>query len=250
MIDLHLHIIPGVDDGSPDIETSLEMARMSAASGVKILAATPHSNQEGRFENYRSPRMDMAFRNFATALKAENIPLRLLRGMEIYCMEDTPYKIMDGLLHGLNGTNRFLVEFPFDAYPEWIEDRLQDLLDIGVTPLIAHPERYYCIQDYPGMIARFLQMGCLTQVNKGSVDGTLGRRAKRTADWLMDNDLVTCAASDAHGIRQRSANLDSLADYLTEQYSTEYADRLLTKNPRRILRGERIPPHGPLRREY
>lgn len=250
MIDLHLHIIPGVDDGSQDMETSLQMARMAADSGIKIIVATPHSNQVGRFENFRSPRMDQAFRIFGNALQAEGIPLRLLRGMEIYCLEDTPRKIIDGLLHGLNGTNRFLVEFPFDAYPEWIEDRLQDLLDIGVTPLIAHPERYYCVQDYPGMVGRFLQMGCLTQVNKGSVEGSLGSRAKRTAEWLLDNDFVTCAASDAHDIRFRTTAMDTFRDLLEQQYGQEYARRLLDRNPRRILRGERVLPHGPLRRAH
>ncbi len=250
MIDLHLHIIPGVDDGAGDMETALEMARMAVASGVKTIVATPHSNQTGRFENYRSPRMDQAFRNFALTLKAEQIPLRMLRGMEIFCMEDTPPKIMNGMLHGLNGTNRFLVEFPFDAYPEWIEDRLQDLLDIGVTPLIAHPERYYCIQDRPGLVGRFLLMGCLVQVNKDSIEGNLGRRSRRTAEWLLDNDMVTCAASDAHGVRQRSTRLDHLAEMLTQQYGDEYAMRLLERNPLRILRGAQIPPHGPLRKDY
>lgn len=149
MIDIHAHILPDLDDGSEDMEESLEMAELAVESGVEIMAATPHSNQMGRFENFQSEQLLEKYRQLRTALEKEKIPLHILEGMEIFASEDIAQKIKNKQLSGINGTDYYLVEFPFDADPWWIRECLEDIFDTGKIPLIAHPERYFCIQDYP-----------------------------------------------------------------------------------------------------
>ena len=115
MIDLHLHILPGVDDGSRDMDDSLAMADLAARSGVRTLVVTPHSNQMGRFENFCSSELTEAFDELETEVKRAGIPIRILRGMEIYASEDIGRKIRQGMLTGLAGSHYYLVEVPFGA---------------------------------------------------------------------------------------------------------------------------------------
>ncbi len=244
MIDLHTHILPGVDDGSPDMEESIAMAELAVEGGVHTLVATPHSNQRGRFENYRSAMLQNRFDELRNALEARGIPLHVLTGMEIFCTEDTAALIQEGLLFGLNHSDYYLIEFPFDADPDWMGDRLEEVLDLGKTPLIAHPERYFCIQDYPMIIFEWLSMGCRTQANKGSFLGRFGRHVRRTVHVLAEHDLITCVASDAHSSHMRTTYMDDLRRYLTDELGQMTTRRLLEENPSRILQNQKIAMHG------
>ncbi len=205
MIDIHSHLIPGVDDGAGSFYEAVEMARIAVSSGVNTLVVTPHSNQMGRFENFDSFRLRSRFEELRLALDEEGIPVRLLRGMEIFCVGDVAGKIDAGLLCSLNGSRYYLVEFPFDYESEDMDDGLDDLLERGYIPLIAHPERYACVQERPAAVYEWVQRGCLTQLNKGSLLGRFGRHAKETARVLLENDLITCVASDAHSARIRTS---------------------------------------------
>ena len=244
MIDLHVHILPGLDDGARTLEESLEMAETAAEGGTEILAATPHSNQAGRFENYNTQELRSAYMELQKALAQEKIPVRVLPGMEIFASEGIGKLAADGLLKGLNHTEYFLTEFPFDAEPWWMGDRLEELTEQGKIPVIAHPERYYAVQSYPGLIWEWMQLGCLTQVNKGSVFGYFGRRAQRCAESLLANDLVTCMASDAHGALARTTYMGDLKEYLSEWLGEKTAYRLLKENPQILINGGKVPAHG------
>lgn len=244
MIDLHAHILPGLDDGSEDMGDSLEMAELALEGGVDIVAATPHSNQPGRFENYYTEDFRREYETFCRRLKDEGIPLKILPGMEIFASEDLKERILGGSVIGLNLSDYYLVEFPFDADPYWIGNCLEDILETEKIPLIAHPERYFCAQDYPQLIYEWLQMGCLIQMNRGSVFGRFGRHAAHLANIMLENDLVTCMASDAHSPYERTTFMGDLRDYLTDQWGEETAYRLLEENPRRIIRNRSIAVHG------
>lgn len=244
MIDLHAHILPGLDDGARDMEDALELAEMALEGGVDTLVATPHSNQEGRYENYNTPLLKAVYRKLQDELRKEKLPLKLLLGMEIFASEDLQEKITGGVLMGLDQTDCYLVEFPFDCNPDWIGTCLEKVLDIGKTPLIAHPERYACVQDYPAMVYDWLRMGCLSQVNKGSLFGRFGRRAYQAAQVLLDYQLVTCVASDAHRPYMRTTYMADIRACLEERYGGNMAYRLLEKNPKAILEGRKIPLHG------
>ncbi len=244
MVDIHTHILPDLDDGSRLLADSLEMAEIAVNSGVDTLVATPHSNQQGRFENYCSPRLLDRFQEMQQALEREGIPLKLLLGMEIFASDDLEEKIKSGRLIGLNGTQYFLVEFPFAAPPAYIAMCLESILRAGKQPVIAHPERYHCAQDDPELVYRWLQMGCLTQINKGSLFGRFGRREQRLAQLMLELDLVTCAATDAHSPQARTTFMADAKEYLTAVCGGEKARRLLTDNPLRIIQGRPVPPHG------
>ena len=162
----------------------------------------------------------------------------------LFRSEDIGILTAEGLLTGLNHTDYFLVEFPFDAEPWWMGDILEELLELGKIPLIAHPERYYSVQCHPGLIWEWLQLGCLTQVNKGSVFGYFGRSAQRTAEILLSCDLVTCMASDAHGPVIRTPCMEDIREYLEEYFGEQTAFRLLNGNPGTVIENGRIGLHG------
>lgn len=244
MIDLHAHILPGLDDGAGDIEDSLGLAELALESGVDTLVATPHSNQTGRFENYYTEELKKAYTGFCQLLDKEKLPLRVLPGMEIFASEDMGEKIRRGALVGLNHSDYYLVEFPFDAEPGWIGERLEDILDEGKIPLIAHPERYFCAQDYPILIYEWLQMGCRTQMNKGSVFGKFGRHAAKLAETMLENDLVTCVSSDAHSPYARTTYMADVRSYLRDKKGEDAAFVLLEGNARRIISNRSTAQHG------
>lgn len=246
MIDLHTHILPGLDDGSQVIEDSLEMCALALEGGVDTIMATPHSNQLGRFENFYSEELEQQFSQLQQAVLEEEIPVKLYLGMEIFASDDLEEKIRDGALISLNRSRYYLVEFAFDENPRQIGDDLEQIFAAGGIPLIAHPERYYCVQDHPALVYHWLQMGCFTQVNKGSPLGRFGRHAARTALFLLQNQLATCVASDAHSPYARTTFMGDIQDYLFDQFGEAEMLRLTEQNPYRIIHDKDIPSHGSL----
>jgi protein-tyrosine phosphatase len=240
MIDLHLHIIPGVDDGASDYGDSIEMAELALECGVSTIVATPHANQAGRFENYYTPAFARRYERLGDMLRSRRLNLRVLEGQEIMASEDMAEKIEDGSLIGLNHTQYYLVEFPFDARPDWITDRLLDVIHLDKIPVIAHVERYFCVQHDPGYVYRWIQMGCVIQMNKGSVFGKFGRGAQKASVPLLNYELIHCIASDAHSPFRRTPWLGDIQSFLIEKYDEEYAHRMLQENPYRIITGQKI----------
>jgi len=183
MVDIHSHILPFVDDGAEDFDDFIQMADVAVRSGVEIIVSTPHSNQKGRFENYESHALKNVYEEAERILDFYDIPLTILRGMEIY-LQDSRWmdKIVDGKLIPLNNTKNYLVEFPFHEYPDRMEKQIVRMLSLKKVPVIAHPERYFCIQDDPEIIRYFMDMGCYIQINKGSVFDSFGRNAGRASE--------------------------------------------------------------------
>lgn len=241
MIDLHTHILPGLDDGSPDLETSVLMAAVAAESGVTHLVATPHSNQRGAFENYASTALQVRFDCLRTAVHEAGIPLELSLGMEIFGTGDVLQLLHDGRLLTLGGGRYLLIEFGFHEDPLRIERLLDALLADGYWPVVAHPERYYGLQRMPNYLFDWANRGIVLQVNKGSLFGRFGRGAQALAAAMLERGLVGCVASDAHGPDVRTPDLAGAWDYLAERCSEEMARCLLEDNPGRILRSEPLP---------
>ena len=202
MIDLHTHILPGLDDGAPDLETSVLMAAVAAESGVTHLVATPHSNQRGAFENYASPALQVRFDCLCAAVREAGIPLELSLGMEIFGTGDVPKLLREGRLLTINGGRYLLIEFGFHEDPLRIERLLDELLAAGYWPVVAHPERYYGLQRMPNYLYDWVNRGVVLQVNKGSLFGRFGRGAQlrrahirtvRVAGDAADEPVRMCA---------------------------------------------------------
>ena len=239
MIDLHSHILPEQDDGARNLQDSLVMARMAVDSGVTAMVATPHCVSDRSREVYG------AWQLLREALEESRIPLRLLLGMEIFGTPDTVRMLEEGKLFTLNGSRYPLVEFSF--YSDGTEESriLHNLCNVGYRPLVAHPERYRYIQEDPRILNRWCRMGCLLQVNKGSLLGRFGHTAQETAVELLDRGFVTAVASDAHSTRVRTPWMGDVQRMLSETVSPGRARVLLEENPRKILKNEDILPAEP-----
>ena len=240
MIDIHCHILPGLDDGAPDIDTSILMAEIGAESGVTDIIATPHTNQAGRFENYASPGTDAVFSALCDEIASREIPVRLHPGMEVYGSGMVPEMLRDGKLVTLAGSRYFLIEFGFRDDPDRMERILDGLLEAGVVPVVAHPERYELIQDHPNRLFRWASRGILLQSNKGSFTGFFGRKPRELAFAMVARGLTAFVASDAHGYEHRTPALDGVEEILTLEFSGETAKRLLYDNPMKVLRDEPV----------
>lgn len=235
MIDIHAHILPYVDDGAADMADALLMAELAVESGVDTIIATPHSNIPGEVDNYYDPVLAQHMVAFQGQIKASGLPLTLLIGMEIFGTEDVAQKIMEGRLISLNSSGYYLVEFGFRCSGAWITEILNSILAIGKVPVIAHPERYHCVQQNPKLALDWIDLGCQLQMNKGSIFGRFGKASFRTADKLLRNDWITYVASDAHSPYQRTTFMGDVYSFLREEFSEKRARRLLIENAQKYL---------------
>lgn len=235
MIDIHTHILPGVDDGSDSMATSIQMARMAAKCGVTTIVATPHCNIEGEYENYESYIQEEIVQEFRQELKDQNINIDIVAGMEVYATEEVPELLLSGNIITLNYSRYLLIEFDFRENPSLIDYVLDEIRNQGLRPIIAHPERYPYVQDNPCIVYDWIYQGCSLQVNKGSILGSFGSKARNVAHYLMNQNLVSFIASDAHGMGRRTTNLGTTYQYISDHYSDEYADILFKENPNRVL---------------
>lgn len=240
MIDLHSHILPGQDDGARSLRDALAMARMAVQSGVIAMAATPHCTGD------RTEEVQAAWQLLKDALEESGIPLKLVPGMEIFGTADTARMLRDGKLLTLNGSRYPLMEFSFHSDGNAETAILRGVCQAGYRPLIAHPERYPFVQRHPELLNRWCDLGCLLQVNRGSLLGRFGTSARQLAWALVDRGFVTAVASDAHSPRQRTPWLADVWQLLEEEFSPQAARSLLEENPGKILNNEEIPPVRPV----
>lgn len=239
MIDIHTHIIPGIDDGAEDLEDAILMAELAVESGVQTIIATPHCNIPGSVDNYWGIDLLNHYQGLQREIRKRAIPLELLIGMEIFATDDVPQKIMNKQLISLNNSGYYLIEFGFYLHGSEMTELLQKIKRTGAIPVIAHPERYMCVQNRPQIVVDWLDMGCQLQINKGSVFGKFGRNSYYVANELLQNDCVTYIASDAHSPYRRTTYMKELQDYITAEYSAGMAQRLLIENPERYLLSRR-----------
>ena len=246
MIDIHTHVLPGIDDGADSMDAALEMLFLAENSGVDILVTTPHCNIPDEFDNYASPELEELFVRLDKEREKAGIPLRLCRGMEIFATPELPELLQNGRVWTLNGTRYFLMEFAFHEDPDFCDNVLRRCRELEYLPIIAHPERYYFVQDDPGIAYEWCRLGYGLQLNKGSILGRFGEQPWRTADLLLQHGLAACVASDAHSPYQRSTHMGELCEYLTDELGESYMRLLLEENPARILSGKELLGYEPI----
>ena len=210
------------------------MARLAMESGVTDIAATPHC-MPGQFENFASPALERHFRELRERLAAEGIPLRIHQGMEVFATPELPRQLEEGQLLTLGGSRYLLVEFAFGE-SEWFVNRTLRAVEANaLVPVIAHPERYYFVQDDPAVLLAWAGEGRVIQLNKGSFFGMFGRRAAKAAHWCLDRGCVHLIGSDAHSPYRRTTRLEDIYEYAAEFTAPEIAELLLQGNPAGIL---------------
>lgn len=240
MIDIHSHILPGLDDGAEDIYDSLEMARMAVQSGVTRMVATPHCNIPGLYKNYFGDGYIEVFAKTAAAIQREGIPLELLPGMEAFATPNLPDLLVGGKIMPLNQSRYVLVEFSFDEDPDFADDLLRRLKEVGAKPVVAHAERYEFVQRNPQLVYEWRKKGYVIQVNKNSFLGGFGHRVQEAAYQLLGHNLVSVVASDAHSPIRRTPYMDEVVDELLINHTEKYVDLLMNENPHRICENRPI----------
>ena len=235
MIDIHAHILPGLDDGAQDMESALAMVELASESGVTAIAATSHSNWRGVYTNYWDEGLRRDFMNFQKALSAAEIAVTIFPGMEIFGTPDVPELLRESKLITLAHSRYPLIEFPFQDYGQQATQVLADVTAMGYRPVVAHPERYRYTQEYPHLLNHWVDMGCLLQVNKGSLMGRFGRAAEMLSLSLVDRGFAAFVASDAHSPVARTTWLMDVRNFLSEEYSEDLARLLLEDNPKKLL---------------
>ena len=256
MIDIHCHIVYGVDDGSYSKSESLRMAQIAVRSGITDIIATPHSIP-GMFENYAGEELDAAFSRLKRLIEENDLAerLRIRRGMEVFADDETIERFENGRLLTLAGTDYMLIECEFGEDPGYFGEILEELRRRGVHPVIAHPERYYFAQDEVQYLLDYVDMGCALQLDSGSVTGFFGGRSQRTAFKLLDIGAVQLIGSDAHDSEQRTPDMREAADIIANEFSPRYAELIFDVNPDRLLKNKRLlfpgePPEGKRRDRF
>ena len=234
MIDIHSHILPGIDDGSPDLFETIKMASIAVKSGTTVMVATPHCNIPGRYRNYFDDEYIHLFNKVRGTLDRENIPLELLPGMEVYVTEEVPRLLTEGKIMPVNKTHYVLIEFNFGEDPDFVNHMIGKIKDVKARPVIAHAERYKFVQNNPDLLRKWKMEGITVQMNKGSFQGKFGRSAEKIAYQALDENLVDVIASDTHGSNIRTPIMDEAFFEMSLDYDENYLKVLFNENPKRI----------------
>jgi protein-tyrosine phosphatase len=201
MIDTHLHILPGIDDGPETMRESLELAQVLTQEGVRMAVATPHYNDV--FPQRSAAEIEERVRDMQQALDQHGIPLRLFAGHEALIKPGLVEDIQKGRLATLNGSRYLLLELWTTSWLPVTERVIFELRASGVVPILAHPERYRAFQEDHHRLAALLRQGVLTQLTASSLMGLWGKTIRRSAETLLKKGLIHCIASDAHGLQKR-----------------------------------------------
>jgi protein-tyrosine phosphatase len=245
VVDLHSHILPGLDDGADDIEVSLSMARVAVADGVQTMAATPHVNHDYPVD---PDTMLSAVADLSAALAEAEVPLEVLPGAEISMLRAAELADEELAAFGLGGGRTLLIESPYMKGVASMEELLFDLQLRGFRVLLAHPERCPTFQDDPDRLGRIVARDAYCSVNTGSLTGAFGRRVRAFAVDLLRRGLVHSISSDAHdaggrppglltGMRAAERELPWLGDH---------ADWYTREAPAALAAGARLPPRPAL----
>jgi protein-tyrosine phosphatase len=243
MIDLHCHILPGIDDGAADFSVSLAMARASVADGVTIVACTPHI-LPGLYHN-SGPQIRQATDDLQHALDQQDIPLCLVAGADVHMVPDFVAGLRVGSLLSLADSRYVLVEPPHHVAPLRLEDLFFNLLAAGYVPILTHPERLTWLKSHYPAIERLVRNGVWLQITAGSLAGAFGRNAQYWAERLLDEGCVHILATDAHDVRRRSPNLSKGRDLAARRVGDAMAEHLVVTRPRGVLSNE-LPSNLPM----
>jgi protein-tyrosine phosphatase len=243
MIDLHCHILPGLDDGARDLDQAVEMARIAHEDGIEIIVGTPHLfngsfayDDLGVFEEKREL--------LERALTAGDCPLKVLSGAEVHITHDLVASVRrhrERLV--LAGGSYIFIEFPHDHVFQGVKDLFFELMSERVTPIIAHPERNMAFARFPKLLFDLVEMGALAQVNGGSLLGRYGPDSEAAALRFLELGLVHFISSDGHNTHSKPPRLAAAAARASAVVGREKASALVRDNPRAVIEDREIPFH-------
>lgn len=236
MIDIHTHILPGVDDGVESEDEAVEFARVAWEDGTRTLVATPHC-KEGFYVNDRDAVLAGVDR-LRARLRAERVELEVLPGAEVHLCDDLVSRIVDGRAPTLADNRKtLLLELSLSQPHTGLEDLVFRLRLAGIVIVLAHPERIRYFQEDPTRYEELVRLGVFGQITTGSILGTFGRTAAAYSEELLRKGLVHALASDAHNVRGRSPRLREAREFTARLVGEDRAEAMVTDVPRAFLEG-------------
>jgi len=238
MVDIHNHILPNIDDGSRSMEMSINMLKYAYEQGVTDVVNTVHFQHplfldiDHSLENF-----ERVLKNLQLKLNEYEIPIKIHLGSEVFYYENL-LKIINKPLVTMGGGKYMLIEFPPRNIPDSQKKILFDLKMIGITPIIAHPERYKIVQENFNIIYDWINAGCLIQVDAGSLLGSLGAKAQKSSLLIIKENCCHILASDAHNDLNRNFCLKDAYDYVKNIIGKKNSDLLVYEHPSSIINGE------------
>ncbi len=240
MVDIHHHLLWGVDDGARDFETSVAMAKASAADGVTDIVCTPHSNGQFLFQPEENARKAGELQ---ARLEADGIRLKIGLGCDFHLSYDNILDAKaDPARFSINGLGYLMVEVPDYGIPPGLTETFYELQLAGLTPVLTHPERNPTLQQDLSRLAEWMRGGVLVQVTGDSVTGKMGKTAHRIVHQLLERRWVHFLATDAHNVTSRPPRLSQAHALVAKKYGEAYADSLVNANPLAVIQGKLFEP--------
>ncbi|SFD86871.1 protein-tyrosine phosphatase [Lentibacillus persicus] len=237
MIDIHCHILPGIDDGAQAITDSLAMAQTASEQGIHTIVATPH-HRNGAYDNEKNDILHYTTQ-LNDQLKEEDIPVTILPGQETRINGDMIDEINNGQIQPLNGTKYVFVEFSSNHVPRYAKQMLFDIQVAGHIPVIVHPERNSAIYQHPSILHEFVQKGALTQVTAASLAGKFGKNIRKFSHQLIDANMTHFIASDAHNTTTRGFVMDEAYQELSDEHGQDMT-YLFMENAQLLINGQNV----------
>ena len=238
--DIHTHIIPGVDDGSPDMESSLEMLRISYDEGCRDIILTPHYMLDRNSYTYEG--IEEKFEELKKTVTSDGgfKDLKLYLGSEILYEEGVVTKLREGKIHTLNGTRYVLVEYNIRTPFSEILHSIDELTQARFRPVIAHVERYNALEGKPDRLDELIDKGCLLQMNISSVEGGFLNENKRWCRKLLKNGYITLLGTDTHNTDSRAPYVQEYAKWIIKKCGEDEAEWMMHEAAEKIVAGEYI----------
>lgn len=230
MIDFHSHIIPAVDDGSKDIEMTMNMIQNAINEGTEVICATPHfiyGECETSLKDYNIKLQQI--------IERSSLDIKVAAGVEVYINPDLPQIFKEKKIWGLNGGKYILIELPMEQFPIYTEKVFYDLRLLGLVPVLAHPERNMAIHKNLELLIDLVEQGNLAQMNSGSLMGLYGGEIKRQAEKLLKMNLIHMLGSDAHNDGKRNTFLSEAYNKVKELNEPLY--NWILQNEKNIVNG-------------
>ncbi|MCS7285773.1 MAG: CpsB/CapC family capsule biosynthesis tyrosine phosphatase [Anaerolineae bacterium] len=237
-VDIHIHILPGIDDGPEDWEEAIQMAKAAQEDGIAAVVATPHNIGFGQELNRNQ--ILLLVEELKGKLLKEGVALQIFPGIEVLLVPEVLLLLEEGKAFTLNGSRYILVELPYAFYPVYSEYALFKLLERGYRPILAHPERYAYFQSRPELLKPLVKMGVLVQLTSSSITGELGGRAKETSRFFLQEGMAHIIATDAHSPRWRKPTMREAFEEVSCVLGQEKAMEMFFFNPKAILEDEEI----------
>jgi protein-tyrosine phosphatase len=239
MIDIHNHILPALDDGPATVEKSIEMARVAADDGIKVIVATPHFNN-GIYKTSLEQILNEVER-LNQLLEDKKIPITVLPGADVYLDCNLLKDIREQNIMTINNNRRYIIlELPTSGLPLYLSEFIWELKLSGITPIFSHPERNEIIQDDINILYNFIMQGALSQITAMSLTGEFGKRAQKCAISLLKHNLTHVIATDAHSVRRRPPILSKALKVAQKIKGHDQALKMVTETPKKIIEGEQL----------